>query len=340
MKLITFDDFSDLYIKIIQRGFIYILSKLSIRNIKRTKSTFNSINIDSSNWWIIPMIKQRWNKLITGNPNISYEEYISNEIFKEYKSFKIVSIGSGICSHELLLAELNPHWKIDCIDISNKLLDKAQEIALNKKLFNISFICENIYKYELPDNFYDAILFHSSLHHINQIEDFISNKINDKLKPKGKLIINEYVGVNRLQYSKKQIDAINVGIQLIDKKYRKIFKTNSYKSHYYGAGLIRMIISDPSECIDSEKILPAIYKHFNVLIERPLGGNILMNVLKDISHHFVKMDNEKEEILKKIFEFEDSYLLNNRSDFLFGIYEKKEPKGEFVLVVKGKTEKE
>ena len=33
-----------------------------------------------------------------------------------------------------------------------------------------------------------------------------------------------------------------------------------------------------------------------------------MNVLKDISHHFVETNNEKEEILIKLFEFEDQYL--------------------------------
>jgi hypothetical protein len=49
-----------------------------------------------------------------------------------------------------------------------------------------------------------------------------------------------------------------------------------------------------------------------------------MNVLKDISHHFVETNNEKEEILIKLFEFEDQYLKSNDSDFIFGIYQRKE----------------
>jgi hypothetical protein len=84
-----------------------------------------------------------------------------------------------------------------------------------------------------------------------------------------------------------------------------------------------MILADPSECIDSESILPSINAHFKTIDERPYGGNILMHVLKDISHHFIDMDSEKKDILSSLFEFEDEYLQNQFSDFVFGIYQLK-----------------
>lgn len=320
MRLVTKGDLFDFYLKVVQRGLPFIFSKITFSRIKRTESAFNSINIESSNWWMVPLIKERWNKLITGNSSICYEEFISNEIFKEYNSFSIVSIGSGICGHEIKLAELNPHWNILCIDISNNLLIKAEQISKNKKLNNISFLNANIYEYDLPDKSFDAFLFHSSLHHFNNIEEFLLNKVISKLKRNGKLIINEYVGVNRLQFEKNHISAINKCIPLIDKKYRQYYKTKIFKNKYYSPGLLRMIISDPSECIDSEKILPSIYKYFNVIIEKPLGGNILMGALKHISHNFIDLDADKLNALNKIVEFEDNYLLKNKSDYVFGIY--------------------
>ena len=48
-----------------------------------------------------------------------------------------------------------------------------------------------------------------------------------------------------------------------------------------------------------------------------------MNVLKDLSHHFVDTNEGKIEILNALFEFEDDYLKSNKSDFVFGIYQKK-----------------
>jgi hypothetical protein len=47
-----------------------------------------------------------------------------------------------------------------------------------------------------------------------------------------------------------------------------------------------------------------------------------MSTLKDISHHFVQPNPEQEEILENLFTFEDTYLLNHESDFVFGVYKK------------------
>ena len=51
-----------------------------------------------------------------------------------------------------------------------------------------------------------------------------------------------------------------------------------------------------------------------------------MTVLKDISHHFLELNDEKSLILNKLFDFEDIYLKNHSSDFIFGVYKKKHNK--------------
>ena len=84
-----------------------------------------------------------------------------------------------------------------------------------------------------------------------------------------------------------------------------------------------MILADPSKYLDSESILPSIYTHFEKIAEKPFGGSILMTVLKDISHHFLELNDEKSLILNKLFDFEDIYLKNHSSDFIFGVYQKK-----------------
>jgi len=321
MRLITFEDFRDLYLKAVQRGFDFILSKFSISKSSRTKSSFNNINIQASNWWIIPEVKKRWNKMITNDPNITYEEFISTIFFHDSKPLKILSIGSGICSHEISLAKLNPHWEVLCVDFSNNLLEKAKKNAEAKEINNISFLVEDIYKSNLPNDYFDIVFFHSSLHHFKNLKEFIPQKVISKLVKNGILIINEYVGPNRLQYSKNQLKPINKCISLIEDDYKTMFKSNLKKKKYYGSGLIRMILSDPSECVDSESILPVIYEHFEILMEKPYGGSILMSALKDLSHHFIEMNDSKYQNLNQIFEFEDTYLIENTSDFLFGIYQ-------------------
>ena len=89
-----------------------------------------------------------------------------------------------------------------------------------------------------------------------------------------------------------------------------------------------MILADPSECIESSKITSSIRKHFDTVIEKPFGGNILSIVLKDIAHHFYELTEEKKQVLDQLFKIEDEYLKENASDFVFGIYTPKKISSE------------
>ena len=322
MRLVTSDDIIDVLAKGKQRGLLFLISKLTLNKLNRTKSAFDKSSIRHSNWWIIPEVKERWNKLITGNPKVTYETFMMNGYLKNKKNLRLLSIGSGSCSHELNLATYSNFDKIVCIDIADNRLKEAQKIAQKKNLKHISFICANALEYSFESNF-DIVFFHSSLHHFNHISNLIPHKIIPLLKSDGHLIINEYVGPTRIQHPKYQIQAINRGLKLIPTKFRERFKTGWIKKRYRGSGLIRMILADPSECIDSASILPSIHTHFNTIAEWPYGGNILMHVLKDISHHFLDMDSERKYILNSLFDFEDEYLQNQPSDFVFGIYQLK-----------------
>lgn len=328
MRIVTLEDFKDIIIKFNQRGLPFLLSKLSFNSYKRTQSAFNDSELLSSNFWIIPAVRKRWNKMITNDENLMYEEYLSKNFFLEKTTLKLLSLGSGVCSHEIRLAEINPLWEIHCFDFSDELLKSAKKISDDKSLKNIHYFAENVLNYNFEKEDYDVVFFHASLHHFDKIHDFLKNVVNKTLKKDGHLIINEFVGENRLQYSKKQIIAINKALKTIPKKYRKIFKTNLYKSHYYGSGILRMIVADPSECVDSASILPAIYQNYHPILEKDYGNNLLQSVFKDIAHHFVPKNNEilsaeKQEILQRIFDLEDEFILNNKSDMVFGIYQLK-----------------
>lgn len=84
-----------------------------------------------------------------------------------------------------------------------------------------------------------------------------------------------------------------------------------------------MIITDPSEAVESITILPNIRAKFETIEEKNLGGDLLMWVFKDISHNFLQDDAKTHEILNTTFQAEDEYLRSTRSDFIFGIYKKK-----------------
>jgi len=323
MRVFTIDDVLDTLHKFKQRGLGFLLSKLNIYGIKRTKDAFDQLNYVSADWWIIPKIKERWNLLITGNKNLDYKKYFVDHYLNNKTGLRLISIGSGACQHEIELAKYSNFIEIICLDIAKEKLFEAETKANELKLKNIKFICADLYTYAMPKEYFDVFFFNSSLHHINHIDDFVKQRIKPSLKINGLLVINEYVGATRLQFPKHQIKKINDALNKIPNEFKYRYKSNLLKKRYYGSGIFRMILADPSECVDSARILPSIHLNFHAIIEKPYGGNILMNVLKDISHHFVQLDDKKNKILEDLFLFEDKYLTNYSSDFIFGIYQKR-----------------
>lgn len=319
MPLITSDDIIETYSKLQQRGANFIFSKFNLNGRSRTLSAFDDHNIEASNWWNIPAIKERWNEKISGDKKVSYENHVLNTYYTSDKDLKMLSIGAGICSHEFNFAKTSKFSQILCVDIAETLLVQAEQRARKENIKSIEFRVADVFQLDLQNHQFDIILFHMSLHHFKEIKTLLS-KVQQWLKPSGRLIINEYVGPNRLQFPKKQIHAINELLSHIPNKWRKRFKTDVLKKRVSGPGKIRMILADPSECVNSNSIVGLIHKQFGVVEEKKIGGNLLALGLKDIAHHFYILDEEKSKLLERIFTIEDEYLKEHESDYLFGIY--------------------
>ena len=319
-RLVTLDDFIETYTKLNQRGLGFISSKLNFNELDRAKTAFNHLNIESANWWIIPKVKEQWHKLITGDKNKGIEEFTVERFLKNKHNLSMLSLGSGECSSELLFAQHPNFKKIICTDIADKRLNKAKQIAKERQLNNMQFLIQDANSLSQLKESYDIVYFKASLHHFKNIDTLLGTHLKRILKKDGILIIDEYVGPSRLQFPKHQIKAINEALKLIPKPYRKRFKLNLHKNKVYGPGLARMVLADPSECIDSSSIIPSLHKYYSTIYEIGYGGNILTLALKDIAHHFVQLNEEKAEILKCLFDYEDKYLKKHPSDHIFGIY--------------------
>ena len=324
-KWLTKDDLIELYSKIHQRGLGYILSKMTFDANKRTKSTFNKAGYAHANWWIIPELKKRWNKKISHSQDVGYEEYVYKKYLQGKTNLKLLSLGSGSCSHELIFAQQPCFSEVRCVDMSDRLLAKAKQEASDLGLKNMVFEATDVNQLEFQEGAYDMVLFHSSLHHFKNIHGLIGSKVFAAIKNTGLLVINDYVGPNRLQWTKKQLKETNQILQgVVPENRRRRLTTGIVKQKVDGPGWYRMLLTDPSEAVESENILPAIHKHFTPLEEKQLGGNILMLLLKDISHHFLDGSNETKELLTKLFVLEDEFLKLEKSNMVFGVYLKKD----------------
>ena len=118
-RLITIEDFTDVYVKLRQRGARFLLSKLSLDRKRRSVSAFDASLEHTSNWWEIPLVKERWNRMITGDAHMTFEEYTIDQYLSQMAApLRVLSPGSGYCQHELAMAANPLFGEIGCLDIN------------------------------------------------------------------------------------------------------------------------------------------------------------------------------------------------------------------------------
>ncbi|MBD2766836.1 class I SAM-dependent methyltransferase [Hymenobacter sp. BT664] len=321
MPLLTSDDLLETLAKLRQRGLPFLLSKLRLNALARTRSAFDDPTLRAANWWQVPIVRRRWNQRITGQPARAYEAYVAEKYLAGRTGLRLLSLGSGAASHELAFARL-PHFaEVHCVDIAARLLAQAAATAQREGLTNFRPEVADVNTLDLPPASYDVVLFHSALHHFNDVTGVLA-RMRRVLRPDGLLVLNDYVGPARLQWTAAQLaEANRILREVVPARFRVRYLSRQLKTGVSGPGLWRMRLADPSEAAESDRIVPGLHQHFAPLEEVALGGNILTLVLKDIAHHFMRDDDpETQQLLATLCELEDAFLEKHPSDLLFGVY--------------------
>ncbi len=305
--------------------FLKIAKQITKKHQNKVKDAWVHTEYPENNWWDVPEIRYRWNRLITGDRDIEYYEYISEKYFANRENLSGLSLGCGTGHRELKWIDQGKFNSIEAIDLSKPRIEKARKEAQAKGYDNlIDYRVGDIYKIELAESFYDAVFVEGSLHHFSPLKKILQ-RINFSLKPEGYLIVNEFVGPTRFQWTEKQIEVINGLLSIFPCKYKELLgNTNKQKSNIFRPSKLRMIVDDPSEVVESSNILPYLHEIFEIVEIREYGGTLLMELFSEIAHNFVSSEPEIKRWLKICFEIEDLLLAEKEisSDFVFAVCKK------------------
>lgn len=113
-----------------------------------------------------------------------------------------LSLGSGLGRVEKYLIEQGFSEKIETIELCANVNKKNRinDAMINVQKGDLNFI-------QLSPNTYDFILCHGVLHHLINLEHVLT-QINNALTEDGLLLIYEYVGETRWQFSKDRMDIL------------------------------------------------------------------------------------------------------------------------------------
>ena len=272
-------------------------------------------------WVNIPAVKERLNILVSGKRDINHRTYIRQTYLKHRKNLSALSLGCGAGQNEIAWAQTGIFERIDAFDLSPNRIRQATKTAIEKECEHIvRFSVTDAQKKDIGESEYDLVLFEGSLHHFSPVEAIL-RKANRSLKPGGHIVVYDFVGPSRFQWTKRQVEIANSLLTILPGRYKQKWPGYNLKNRVRCPGRLFMALSDPSEAADSANILPGLARIFNVIEIKEIGGTILHLLFSGIAHNFREDDPETREWLKLCFDIEDILLKT------------KEITGDFVLAV-------
>ncbi|MBV9463732.1 MAG: class I SAM-dependent methyltransferase [Verrucomicrobiae bacterium] len=305
---VTPGDFERLRIKLAQGQWRNLARKLFLGSRRRVVQSWSHCGGERKSWYDVPAIQRRWNALIAGDPAIDFQSHVCGKFLAGRSSLRGLSIGCGTGAREILWARTGRFERLDAIDLSPARISFANERAVQEKLDGVlRFEVGDALSLNKPEGSYDVVFGEQSLHHLTPLADVFA-MTERLLKPGGLLVVNEFVGPIRFQWTDRQIELSNALLRKFPEERRVFWNTRIVKRRVVRPGRLTMYLSDPSEAVESSRILPLARERFEVLEERGYGGTLLQLVFADIAHHFLDESRETLDLLDLAFKEEDFYL--------------------------------
>jgi len=312
---------------------------------KLVEDFWSNVDCSSSdkNFYCFPPIRSRSCKLIFGEGDAGRRDWCEYWTVEKYLKDKIpfekcLSICCGFGEIERILSRLNVAHKIVGTDIAPGAIQKARENAIAEQLTNIEYYVADLNEERLPEKEYDIIWANGALHHIKEL-DFVIPNLRNALKDGGYLISNEYVGPKYQQVGKRQQEIINAVKHLLPmelslkntiqtqphsessffskvkryfrKKDNQLTKDNEdiYGKIWEMPAIQYFLTYDPSECVNSNNIIPTLRKHFNIIDVKYFDGSIVMYALDSQFYDNFDFNNgNHQKLLELLFHIENTLI--------------------------------
>jgi SAM-dependent methyltransferase len=234
-------------------------------------------------WMANTAVLMHLNERATGDPardwlsSWAHRWFVGNDL-------RVLVLGCGEGWLERAVAQWPFVAHIDAVDFAEHAVARAREAA--RGLPKIRYGVVDLNRDELPRESYDVVVAHSVLHHVENLEHAYA-QIERTMKPDATLVMNEYVGPRRFQYSDDLLSIINTLLACIGFP-PKVRPT-----------VDEMIANDPTEAVRSDDLPALTARAFEVMERKEIGGTILQHLLYDVVQHF-RFDVPRERAILEI----------------------------------------
>lgn len=244
-------------------------------------------------WWNWPRIVEHQSELICGErlQASGWNAGLIRQIRAQFpgRTFRqAISIGGGVGTKEMNLITLGLVEQFDLFEISESRiaagLDAAKQRHLSHRIrWHRSDGIEHMHHHA----HYDLVYWDNSLHHMFDVLAAMA-ATHHCLVTDGVLLLNDFTGASRFQWSDKELYYASLARSYLDDKYLVHPVRNDWciPRSVPRPSVEAMMAGDPSEAADSSRIIPSIKEFFPDAAIWPLGGVIYHLALGDVLANF------------------------------------------------------
>ncbi|HEX2062519.1 MAG TPA: methyltransferase domain-containing protein, partial [Thermoanaerobaculia bacterium] len=223
-----------------------------------------------ANWMANTAVLMHLNERATGDPA---RDWLSSWAHRWFAgdALRVLVLGCGEGWLERAVARWPFVARIDAVDFAEEAVARAREAA--RGIDKIEYGVVDLNRDALRGDTYDVVVAHSVLHHIENLEHAYA-QLERCMKRDATLIVNEYVGPDRFQFSDDVLSIMNLLRGAIGAPPRT------------RPTVEEMIANDPTEAVRSSELLAFTSKFFDVRERKNIGGTILQHLLYEIVEGF------------------------------------------------------
>ena len=172
--------------------------------------------------------------------------------------------------------------------------------------------CEDAFKRKHDP--YDLVYWDHSLHHMMDVDAAVAWSIQN-LKPGGYFLVSDYIGPTRLQWQRAEVERARHCVAEVSKAAGQALPLPHFKTLI---SRIRMMIKDPSEAPQSDRIIDACKRYCGGFSPKPIGC-AMINICGPL---IVPHVNENDQAIEVFIEHDLEAESAGFSHFAFGIWQK------------------
>jgi len=258
-----------------------------------------------TNWMGHVEVQRYINRCCSGDPERSWLDHFRDRYATGRRIRDVVNLGCGEGALERELINRDFADAYVGYDVSAACIERAAA-TVGREYPNARFVSADLNHVTLPREAFDVAFFSHALHHIERLEH-LCEEARATLRPDGFLLVNEYIGPSRHQWTDRQLAVCN---RLLDAlpAYLRV-DISRLPEQIPKARIDRMTVAewlrcDPSEGVRSAEIVGALEGSFEILERRDFGGTVLQKLLENIVGNFDPENPDHSAIVRVLIEVE------------------------------------